>query len=43
MVSYKAYDETMKSAQKYGAKGFLFKPFTQESLISGIEGALTQQ
>jgi two-component system chemotaxis response regulator CheY len=40
MVSSLAYDETMKSASDYGAKGFLFKPFTKDSLLDGIEKAL---
>jgi two-component system chemotaxis response regulator CheY len=40
MVSSLAYDETMSSAAEYGAKGFIFKPFTRESLIEGIENVL---
>jgi two-component system chemotaxis response regulator CheY len=39
MVSSLAYDETMEASQANGAKGFIFKPFTQESLIEGIEKA----
>jgi two-component system chemotaxis response regulator CheY len=41
MVSSLAYDETMESAATNGAKGFLFKPFTQESLVDGISKALS--
>jgi two-component system chemotaxis response regulator CheY len=40
IVSSMAYDETMESAAKYGAKGFIFKPFTKESLVEGIEKVL---
>jgi two-component system chemotaxis response regulator CheY len=42
MVSSLAYDETMESAASNGAKGFLFKPFTKESLVDGIQKALSQ-
>jgi FixJ family two-component response regulator len=35
-----AYDDTIEKAAEYGAKGFLFKPFTKESLVEGIEKAL---
>jgi FixJ family two-component response regulator len=37
-----AYDETMESASTNGAKGFLFKPFTKESLVDGIQKALSE-
>jgi FixJ family two-component response regulator len=40
MVSSLAYDDTMDSAAANGAKGFLFKPFTKESLLDGIQKAL---
>jgi two-component system chemotaxis response regulator CheY len=40
MVSSLAYDDTMDSAAANGAKGFLFKPFTKESLLDGIKKAL---
>jgi two-component system chemotaxis response regulator CheY len=42
MVSSLAYDETMESASTNGAKGFLFKPFTKESLVDGIQKALSE-
>jgi two-component system chemotaxis response regulator CheY len=41
MVSSLAYDETMESAATNGAKGFLFKPFTKESLVEGIQKVLS--
>jgi two-component system chemotaxis response regulator CheY len=41
MVSSLAYDETMESAAANGAKGFLFKPFTKESLVDGIQKVLS--
>ncbi len=40
MVSSMAYDDMIDSAVKAGAKGFLFKPFTKESLLEGLRGAL---
>ena len=40
MVSSMAYDETIDEAVAAGAKGFLFKPFTQESLLEGLRGAI---
>jgi two-component system chemotaxis response regulator CheY len=41
MVSSLAYDETVENADALGAKGFLFKPFTKETLLESIENALT--
>ncbi len=40
MVSSMAYDDMIDDAVEAGAKGFLFKPFTQESLLEGLRGAL---
>ena len=39
MVSSMAYDDIIDQAVASGAKGFLFKPFTQESLLEGLRGA----
>lgn len=40
MVSSMAYDDIINQAVALGAKGFLFKPFTRESLLEGLHGAL---
>ena len=40
MVSSMAYEDTINSAAKIGAKGFLFKPCTKESFLEGLYGAL---
>lgn len=40
MVSSMAYEDMIDRAAALGAKGFLFKPFTKESLLEGIRGAL---
>ena len=40
MVSSLAYDDTMDKANELGAKGFVYKPFTRETLISAIHQAL---
>lgn len=40
MVSSMAYEDMIDRAASLGAKGFLFKPFTKESLLEGIRGAL---
>lgn len=39
MVSSMAYDDMINRAAALGAKGFLFKPFTKESLLEGLRGA----
>jgi len=39
MVSSMAYDDMIDRAAKLGAKGFLFKPFTKDSLLEGLRGA----
>lgn len=40
MVSSMAYEDIIDQAVALGAKGFLFKPFTQESLLEGLRGAM---
>lgn len=40
MVSSMAYKDVIDRAAALGAQGFLFKPFTQESLLEGLHGAL---
>lgn len=40
MVSSMAYEDMINQAAELGAKGFLFKPFTKESLLEGLRGAL---
>lgn len=40
MVSSMAYEDTINQAAELGAKGFLFKPFTRESLLEGLRGAV---
>ena len=39
MVSSMAYNDVIDRAAALGAKGFLFKPFTKESLQEGLAGA----
>ena len=39
MVSSMAYDSMIDSAVDAGAKGFLFKPFTRDTLLEGLRGA----
>lgn len=40
MVSSMAYEDMIDKAASLGAKGFLFKPFTRETLLEGLRGAL---
>lgn len=40
MVSSMAYEDMINTAASLGAKGFLFKPFTKDSLLEGLRGAL---
>ena len=40
MVSSMAYGDIIDEAASLGAKGFLFKPFTQQSLLEGLRGAM---
>ena len=39
MVSSMAYDDMIDRAVELGAKGFLFKPFTKDALLEGLQGA----
>lgn len=39
MVSSMAYDDMIDRAVEMGAKGFLFKPFTKDALLEGLQGA----
>lgn len=39
MVSSLAYDDTIQCAKTLGAKGFIFKPFDQESLLTALRKA----
>lgn len=41
MVSSLAYSATMEASAEMGAKGFIFKPFTQEELLSGLRKAVS--
>ena len=36
---YMAYDDMIDRAVELGAKGFLFKPFTKDALLEGLQGA----
>ena len=40
MVSSMAYSDIIDKAAALGAKGFLFKPFTRETLLEGLQGAV---
>ena len=40
MVSSMAYDDMIDEAVAAGAKGFLFKPFTQEGLLEALRNAV---
>ena len=40
MVSSMAYGDVIDQAAALGAKGFLFKPFSRDSLLQGLHGAL---
>ena len=37
VVSSLAYDETVEQAKRIGASGFIFKPFTQDELLSSLD------
>ena len=41
MVSSLAYEDTIDEANDIGARGFLYKPFEQDSLLSALERALS--
>ena len=40
MVSSLAYDNTINEASDIGTKGFIYKPFDREQLLSSLEAAL---
>lgn len=40
MVSSLAYGATTENSAELGAKGFIFKPFTQEDLLDGLRKAV---
>lgn len=40
MVSSLAYSDTIDRAKNFGAKGFLFKPFSREELIEALAAAM---
>ena len=40
MVSSLAYDDTFNEASQIGTKGFLYKPFSQKTLLEALEKAL---
>ena len=42
MVSSLAYDDTIDEAKKIGAKGFVYKPFDQEQLLSALKTAFSE-
>ncbi len=39
VVSSLAYDDTIEEASQVGAKGFLYKPFDQETLLAALDKA----
>lgn len=39
MVSSLAYDDTIKEAERIGAKGFVYKPFDHDQLLQAIDNA----
>ncbi len=42
MLSSLAYDDTVDEARRVGAKGFLYKPFKLEQVLSAFENALNE-
>ena len=40
MVSSMAYEDMINRAAAMGAKGFLFKPFNREDLLTSLRGAM---
>ena len=40
MVSSLAYDDTFNEASQIGTKGFLYKPFSQKTLLEALEKAI---
>lgn len=43
MVSSLAYEDTIEQAHKLGARGFVFKPFERDQIISSFNEALKQK
>ena len=39
MVSSLAYEDTIKEAERIGAKGFVYKPFDHDQLLQAIDNA----
>ena len=39
MVSSLAYDDTINEASKIGAKGFVYKPFDRDQILTSVEKA----
>ena len=42
MVSSLAYDDTINEANNIGAKGFVYKPFDKEQIISSMDKAFSE-
>ncbi|MCI8292296.1 MAG: response regulator [Hespellia sp.] len=42
MLSSLAYDDTIDEANEIGAKGFIFKPFESEQVLSALDKALAE-
>lgn len=43
MLSSLVYDDTINEAKELGAKGFIYKPFEQEQLISTLNQVLNEE
>ena len=42
MVSSLAYEDTIKEAERIGAKGFVYKPFDPEQIVLSVQKAFTE-
>lgn len=42
MVSSLAYDDTIKEAERIGAKGFVYKPFDHDRILQAVEKAFEE-